>query len=149
MGQQPRTGGTDALNDVAEALIESALAYEKAAEITEVAEVSSALRQLGSQRRGLARQVQSAVRSRGGEPVIDGSAVGAAHRAFMQVRAALGDATEAAVREAERADQTVLEQATSHLRIDTLDRHSRAVLAHLQTVLPAPGARVTGSLGAY
>lgn len=87
-----------ALNDVTQTMIDSYKGYEKCLEIADDSSaLTNSFRERATRRSQLINDFQAEVRSLGGEPETDGSALGAAHRGWANVTSAFQDDRKAAV----------------------------------------------------
>jgi uncharacterized protein (TIGR02284 family) len=100
--------------------------------------ISSLFRELASQREQQAAELRTLVAANFEEPDHEGSYAAAAHRAWMDLRAAFGGGTHAMLSEAERGEdyikgkyEEILKECAGSAVTDVLNRQYRAVkLAH-------------------
>jgi uncharacterized protein (TIGR02284 family) len=87
-----------------------------AAESADNAQLKSTLSQLSQERNRVATQLQDAVRRLGGTPDESGTTLGAAHRAFMNVKEKVaGTSDEALLEECERGEDVAVREFSSAL----------------------------------
>jgi uncharacterized protein (TIGR02284 family) len=87
-----------------------------AAESANNAQLKSTLSQLSQERNRVATQLQDAVRRLGGTPDESGTTLGAAHRAFMNVKEKVaGTSDEALLDECERGEDVAVREFSSAL----------------------------------
>jgi uncharacterized protein (TIGR02284 family) len=87
-----------------------------AAESANNAQLKSTLSQLSQERNGIATQLQDVIRRLGGNPDDSGTTLGAAHRAFMNVKDAVtGADDEALLDECERGEDVAVREFRSAL----------------------------------
>jgi uncharacterized protein (TIGR02284 family) len=109
----------EVLSALIETTLDSANGYDKAAELARNPTFQTLFKQRAEARRGLTGQLADEVRTFGGEPPLQGSLFGPAHRAFLQLRDKVsGQSDKAVVEEVARGEQVIndrFEQATFDL----------------------------------
>jgi uncharacterized protein (TIGR02284 family) len=124
----------DTLNDLIETCEDGRKGFAEAAEHVERPDVKSTLAGFGIERGQFAEQLRSLVRSKGGEADEDASTAGAFHRAWLDLKDALGGGDHAILAEAERGEdhavseyEDALEQDLPADVRDVLERQFRSV----------------------
>ena len=126
------------LQELVQVNIDSHDGFNDAASNTEDMTISSLFRELASQREQQAAELRTLVAANFEEPDREGSYAAAAHRAWMDLRAAFGGGTHAMLSEAERGEdhikgkyEEILKECAGSAITDVLNRQYRAVkLAH-------------------
>ncbi len=125
-----------ALQDLIQVNLDSRDGFVEASENAEEMSIGSLFRELAAERNGQASELRSLVASQSKEPADSGSYSGAAHRLWMDLRAALGGGSAAMLSEAERGEDHIkrkYEEAMTEHQGDTvreiLQRHYEAVKA--------------------
>lgn len=112
----------DALNDITKTLIDSQKGYQK---VAEVADENHALRakfqKLSIERSDLITAFQTRVHEYGGEPVTDGGAAGAMHRAWTDFTSLFTSDEKAALEAVDDGEEYLAERAQSILKEKGLD----------------------------
>ena len=124
----------DSLQDLIQINVDSQKGFTEAAEEVEDVTLESLFRELARQRADQAAELQGLVAGSGAEPQKSGSAAAAVHRAWMDLRTALGGGASAILSEAERGEDQIMEEyeealgseLTGPVR-DVLNRHYAAV----------------------
>lgn len=128
----------DKLQELVQVNIDSHDGFNDAASNTEDMTISSLFRELASQRQQQAAELRTLIAANFEEPEKDGSYAAAAHRAWMDLRAAFGGGTKAMLSEAERGEdyikgkyEEIVKECAGSAITDVLNRQYRAVkLAH-------------------
>ena len=119
----------EVLNDVTKTLIDSQKGYEK---VAEVADDNHALRSkfqtLAHERSELVTAFQARVRDLGGEPVTDGGAAGAMHRAWADFTSLFTKDEKAALEAVDDGEEYLAERAESRLKEKDLDTETVELL---------------------
>lgn len=97
------------LNSLIETTLDSANGYREAAENAQSSQLSTLFEERSRRRLDLTRQLQQEVRSFGGEPQDDPSALGKAHNKFVGLKSALtgGRDDKAVINEVERGEDVI------------------------------------------
>lgn len=96
------------LNDLIETLEDGKKGFESAAQEVKDPSVKSTFVEFSQQRARLASELQAEVRRLGGEPEHSGSASGAVHRGWINLKSSLGGGEKAILNEAERGEDTTV-----------------------------------------
>jgi uncharacterized protein (TIGR02284 family) len=119
------------LNELISVTLDSARGYEEAAENAKNPTFKSMFVKRAAERRRIVGDLQARVRSRGGKPADDGSALAAAHRMFVNLKSALGTSDKATIEEVERGEDHIKEQYEDAMQDDDLSPSVReAVRIH-------------------
>jgi uncharacterized protein (TIGR02284 family) len=109
----------DTLNHLVSIAKDGVNGMNSAAESAKSAQLKSTLSQLSQERNGIATQLQDVVRRLGGNPDQSGTTLGAAHRAFMNVKDTVtGADDEALLEECERGEDVAVREFRSALDKD-------------------------------
>jgi uncharacterized protein (TIGR02284 family) len=96
------------LNSLIETTLDSAHGYEEAAENAQAAQLKTLFAERSRKRMQLARELQQEVRTFGGEPETDQSALGRAHNKFVDLKNAIaGGSEKAVIDEVERGEDVI------------------------------------------
>jgi uncharacterized protein (TIGR02284 family) len=128
----------DKLQELIQVNIDSHNGFNDAASNSEDMTIGSLFRELASQRQQQAAELRTLVAANFEEPDSEGSYAAAAHRAWMDLRAAFGGGTKAMLSEAERGEdyikgkyEEIVKECAGSAITDVLNRQYRAVkLAH-------------------
>jgi uncharacterized protein (TIGR02284 family) len=128
----------DKLQELIQVNIDSHDGFNDAASNSEEMTISSLFRELAAQRQQQAAELRTLVAANFEEPDSEGSYAAAAHRAWMDLRAAFGGGTKAMLSEAERGEdyikgkyEEIVKECAGSAITDVLNRQYRAVkLAH-------------------
>jgi uncharacterized protein (TIGR02284 family) len=104
------------LQDLIQLNIDSRDGFRDAAEQIDDVTVAEFFRQVAEERNELANELQTIVATSGEQPEDEGSWTAAAHRAWMDLRSALGGGTAAVLSEAERGEDHIKERYEEALR---------------------------------
>ena len=116
------------LNSLIKTTLDSVKGYEDAAEASE-GRFTTPFRELGRDRQQVVAHLQEEVRRLGGEPENDGSVMGAAHRAFLNLKQSVTSSDEKAiVDEVERGEDHLKEKYEEVLRDRDLSPQARSVV---------------------
>lgn len=125
-----------ALQELIQVNLDSRDGFVEASENVEEMSIGSLFRELAAERNGQASELRSLVVSQSKEPADSGSYAAAAHRLWMDLRAAVGGGSAAMLSEAERGEdhikrkyeETMMEHQGETVR-EILQRHYEAVKA--------------------
>jgi uncharacterized protein (TIGR02284 family) len=95
------------LNDLISVTLDSARGYEESADDAKNPTFKSMFVKRAGDRRRIVNDLQARVRSLGGNPEDDGSTLAAAHRAFVNLKSALGTSDKATIEEVERGEDHI------------------------------------------
>jgi len=119
------------LNGLIETTLDSAHGYEEAAENAREGQLKSLFAERSRRRLDMARQLQQEVRTFGGEPERDQSALGKAHNKFAEMRGKLmGSSDKGLIDEVERGEDVIKARFEKALKNDDLPDNARQVVAH-------------------
>ncbi|MBC7769222.1 MAG: PA2169 family four-helix-bundle protein [Phycisphaerales bacterium] len=118
----------EALNDITKILIDGSALYQKAGELADDANASTAIADVTSERRALCSEFQNQVRTLGGDPADDGTVLGASHKGFMSLRSLVDNDTKTAVSEVERGEDYLRDEIKKRLEDKTLSPQVQAFL---------------------
>lgn len=127
----------DILNDVLEALIDSADGYRSAAEVAERELFKRFFIRRAAARMAMAASVRSEIHSLGGSAEDDGTILAKAHRVFMKLTAAVQDNDDAAIEAVDDGEGYLREKVESAVKHDALASEPKAALAKFQGELEA------------
>lgn len=96
------------LNDLIETLKDGKTGFETAATDIKDPSVQTVFRELAQQRAQFAGELQAEVRRIGGDPEKSGSAAGAMHRGWINLKSALGGGEKSILEEAERGEDVAV-----------------------------------------
>jgi uncharacterized protein (TIGR02284 family) len=118
------------LNGLIKTTIDSANGYRDAAEHIERSDCKTMFSERASRRNELARRLQDQVRSFGGDPETDQSALGKAHNKFVALKQAVtgGDSDKAVVDEVERGEDVIKARYQQALDDDDLPQSAREIV---------------------
>ena len=117
------------LNTLIATTIDSINGYEQSARETESGRFSTIFNERATERRQIVGELQAEVRRMGGEPKDDGSTLGGAHQAFLNLKAAMtGRDDQAVINEVERGEDYLKEKYETALKDDELSSQARAVI---------------------
>ena len=123
----------EALNDVTKTMIDSYKGYEQCLEVAEDSfPLTNSFRQRATRRSELINEFQAEVRSLGGEPETDGSALGSAHRAWLNVTAVFQDDRKAAVEAIDDGEEFLADKIENALQDETYSPRTRELLQTAQ-----------------
>ncbi len=113
------------LNGLIEITLDSADGYREAAKETESGQFKALFEQRSFERQKVAGDLQSTVRSLGGEPEDDGSILAKAHRAFLDVKHAILRDEQAVVNSVENGEDQIKAKYERALEDDKLSATTR------------------------
>jgi uncharacterized protein (TIGR02284 family) len=117
------------LNSLIETTLDSANGYRDAADATGSTQYREMFSTRAQRRMELARQLQQEVRTFGGEPEDDQSALGKAHNKFAELKGAItGHDDKSVIDEVERGEDVIKAKFEKALRDDDLPTNVRDVL---------------------
>jgi uncharacterized protein (TIGR02284 family) len=117
------------LNSLIETTIDSVDGYTAAADHAENTEFRQIFRDRATERRGVVSELQAQVRSLGGDPEDDGSALAGAHRFFMNLRDSVtGTDDKSIIAEVERGEDVIKNSYETALNNGELSPESREVV---------------------
>ena len=120
--------GVSTLESLTDTTIDSALGYEKAAELSESSQMQSQFSERASSRRELASQMNEEIARLGGSPREDGSFSGSAHRAFTEISSAFGDSEERIAERVEEGEDYILNKFSEALEDSDIEPQTRQVI---------------------
>lgn len=104
-------GDTTVLNTLIATTIDSVSGYQESADAVENQQFREMFQELARDRQQVVPQLQAEVARLGGNPEDDGSALGAAHRAFVDLKSAItGRDDKAIINEVERGEDYIKEK---------------------------------------
>ncbi|MFN3512479.1 MAG: PA2169 family four-helix-bundle protein [Phenylobacterium sp.] len=117
------------LNSLIETTLDSANGYREAAENAETSTYRTLFSERAQRRLDLTRELQSEVRTFGGEPETDQSLMGKAHNKFVDLkRAIMGKDDKAVINEVERGEDAIKGKYEHALKDDDLPPAARQVV---------------------
>jgi uncharacterized protein (TIGR02284 family) len=119
------------LNSLIETTLDSANGYREAAENARDGQLKTLFSERAQRRADLASQLQQEVRSFGGEPETDQSALGKAHNKFVDLKNAVmgGDNEKAVIDEVERGEDVIKAKFERALNDDDLPSNARQLVS--------------------
>lgn len=151
----------ECLNHIATMLIDARKVFARAARIVDDQDVIDRLERTMGERDRLLSDIRALILSLRGAPQPEGSITGAAHQAFLDVRAIFDRDARAALAEVKRGERHLRDEMRRAIRNDALSAEVRAFLGLAldrvvngemrveggmeETQLPAAGADVGGS----
>jgi uncharacterized protein (TIGR02284 family) len=100
----------EALTGVLTGVVDSAQGYEEAAEVAGSGALQSIFNERARMRRRFAGELRNELKRHGAAADDDGSLLASAHRAFMDIKSAVGDSRERVLEEVERGEQHLVAQ---------------------------------------
>jgi len=116
------------LNHLIAVLIDARRLYERAAQIAHAPAAIAAIQRTRQERAIMLSDLQARVRSLGGRAQSEGSMLGAAHKAFLNVRAVFDHDLDAALAEVERGEHFLRDEIRKAMRRDDVSADTRAFL---------------------
>lgn len=116
------------LKHLATILIDARKFYARAARIADDAEVVDRIERTMAERDRLLREISGRITALNSAPPKDGSMLGAAHKAFLDVRAIFDHDEKAALAEVQRGENYLRDEIRKAMRNDTLSAETRAFL---------------------
>jgi len=118
------------LNSLIETTLDSAHGYNEAAENAQEGQLKTMFAERARRRQDLAAELQQEVRSFGGEPERDQSALGKAHNKFVDLKTAItGGSEKAVIDEVERGEDVIKAKFEEALQDDDLPTEARQVVS--------------------
>lgn len=117
------------LNTLIATTLDSMKGYRESAEDSENTTHAQFFREMAEERSQVASDLQAHVRSLGGDPEMDSSTAGAAHRGWVDLKAAItGRDEQAVVNEVERGEDYIKEKFETAMQDDELSAASRGAI---------------------
>jgi uncharacterized protein (TIGR02284 family) len=117
------------LNTLIATTLDSMKGYREAAENSENPQHKQFFSQMSEERSQVASDLQAQVRALGGDPEMDSSTAGAAHRGWVDLKSAItGRDEQAIVNEVERGEDYIKEKYEAAMKDDELSAESRGKL---------------------
>src|SRR5690242_11900858 len=116
------------LNDLITTTLDSADGYNEAAKDAKNPTFKQMFAEWAANRRQVVTDLQQEVRTLGGEPEDDGSALASAHRAFLKVRESLSKGDKSVVEEVERGEDYIKNKFEEALNDEDLSEEVRPIL---------------------
>jgi uncharacterized protein (TIGR02284 family) len=116
------------LNELIMTTLDSAEGYSEAAKDAENPTFKSLFSQWAQERQHVANDLQSEVRTLGGEPETTGSLLGSAHRVFLNIRDSLSKGDKGVVAEVERGEDYIKAKYEAALDDNELSESVRPIL---------------------
>jgi len=117
------------LNTLIATTLDSMKGYRESAEDSENSTHAQFFREMAEERSQVASDLQQQVRSLGGDPEMDSSTAGAAHRGWLDLKAAItGHDEQAVVNEVERGEDYIKSKFEAALKDDDLSPSTRGAL---------------------
>jgi len=116
------------LNELIMTTLDSAEGYSEAAKDAENPTFKSLFSQWAQEREQVVRELQTQVRSLGGEPETAGSILGSAHRVFLNIRDSLSKGDKGVIAEVERGEDHIKAKYEAALDDDELSDRVRPAL---------------------
>lgn len=117
------------LNSLIATTLDSVEGYEESAKASEGARFANLFTARAAERRQVASELQAEVRRLGAEPSDGGTALGGAHRMFVNLKAAItGRDDQAVVNEVERGEDYIKEKFETAMKDDELSAATRGLL---------------------
>lgn len=121
---------TDSLNDILGYVYDSYNGYKECADVVADETMKNLFSILGTQRESMIKELAKEIKALGTEPVQSGSAIGAAHRLFVDLKSLVtGGGTEAIINEVKRGENTLINSYKDVLKKD-LPAPIRTILTH-------------------
>ena len=117
------------LNTLIATTLDSMKGYRESAEDSENSTHAQFFREMAEERSQVASDLQAHVRSLGGDPEMDSSTAGAAHRGWVNLKSAItGHDEQAVVNEVERGEDYLKEKFEAAMQDDELSAASRGAI---------------------
>ncbi len=133
------------LQSLTDTAMDSVLGYERAAERATDPALQQVLREQAAKRRTTVDMLNDEISRLGGEPRTEGSAAGAAHRAWVGLADALGDSNENAAERVEEGEDYICEQFEDVIDDEELSPETLTVVQQAYEEI-AEGERITDML---
>ena len=140
------TSDTDisVLNGLIKTTLDSMKGYEDAAKDAENTQYATMFAEFARDRSQVASSLQAQVQSLGGDPQLDSSLLGAAHRSFMDLKQAItGKEDKAIILEVERGEDHIKDKYETAMQTADLSPATKAVIAEAYTSVRAGHDRVS------
>jgi len=124
-----RTHDIKVLNELITTTLDSADGYDEASKDAKNTSFKTLFARWAQERRQVVSELQQEVRSLGGKPSDDGSMLGSAHRAFLNVRESLSKGDKSVVEEVERGEDYIKNKFEEALNDDELSDEVLPVLS--------------------
>ncbi|KQV56213.1 MULTISPECIES: PA2169 family four-helix-bundle protein [unclassified Caulobacter] len=121
------------VNGLLKTTIDSADGYAEAAKDAESARYKDLFERRAQERRSVASELEEEVRRLGGDPKDDGTALAAAHRAFLNLKDAVTKGDEAVINEVEAGEDFIKEKYEKALKDTDVDPQTRATIERAWT----------------
>jgi uncharacterized protein (TIGR02284 family) len=121
------------VNSLLKTTIDSADGYAEAAKDAESARYKDLFERRAQERRSVASELEEEVRRLGGDPKDDGTALAAAHRAFLNLKDAVTKGDEAVISEVEAGEDFIKEKYEKALKDTDVDPQTRATIERAWT----------------
>ncbi len=122
------------LNSLIETTLDSAEGYAEAAKDAKSEQLISLFRERSGERRTVASALQKCVRSLGGEPEDEGTALGSAHRMFVNLRTSLTSAdNKAVVDEVERGEDHIKAKFEDAMKDKGVSPRAQSIITDVYT----------------
>lgn len=135
-----------ALNHIATVLIDARRLYHRAAHLADDADARDRIERTIDERDQLLADVQQMVRNLRGKPAHEGSLLGVAHKAFLDVRAMFDRDVRAALAEVDRGENYLRDEIRKAMRRDDLTAETRAFLGVALDRIVSGEQRIEGKL---
>jgi len=120
---------TTVLNTLIATTLDSMKGYREAAEGSENSTHAQFFREMAEERSQVASDLQQQVRSLGGDPEMDSSTAGAAHRGWVDLKSAItGHDEQAVVNEVERGEDYIKDKFETAMKDDELSPSTRGAI---------------------
>jgi uncharacterized protein (TIGR02284 family) len=140
------TADIAALNHIASILIDARRLYHRAAHLADNVDARNRIERTIDERDHLLADVQQMVRSLRGDPAHEGSLLGAAHKAFLDVRAMFDRDVKAALAEVDRGENYLRDEIRKAMRRDDLGAETRAFLGVALDRIVSGEQRIEGKI---
>jgi len=128
---------TTALQTVLNYISDSRDGYNKAAETATRGSFKTVFAARAQERAAMAARLESTIRAAGANPETDGTALGAAHRGFMDVAAVFQDDEKAAIEMVDDGEERLREKVDEALEDGDLTAQDRLMLEGIKRELAA------------
>jgi uncharacterized protein (TIGR02284 family) len=121
------------VNSLLKTTVDSADGYAEAAKDAESARYKDLFERRAQERRSVASELEEEVRRLGGDPKDEGTALAAAHRAFLNLKDAVTKGDEAVISEVEAGEDFIKEKYEKALKDTDVDPQTRATIERAWT----------------
>lgn len=136
---------TRTLNTLIESVVDSVHGYRDAAEDAENPRLKSSFLDCATERQRVLDDLRSEARRLGASPGDDGTVLGAAHRAFLDIKDAVTGKDDAAIKtEVERGEKHLADKFQEALGDDDLDAATRGVIQSAYSRIQSTSAALSG-----